>query len=160
MKDNKDLIEDIFGSIKMIEYSIYCDGAYSSIRKQGGAGLVILRNDKKVFEYSKTFKRGTNNTAELCAIIIALRFIQKPIDSLIIYSDSQYCIGCASMGWQRKRNRKLWKEFDNQYERVQKLCPNIEFKHVKGHQKDNSKETKWNNLADRLANSASICVLN
>lgn len=158
MKDNKDLTKDISGDIKMTNYSIYCDGAYSSIRKQGGSGVVILKNDKKVAEYSKTFKGGTNNTAELCAIIIALRFIQKPIDSLIIYSDSQYCVNCASAGWERKKNKRIWHMFDKELNRVKELCSDIKFTHVKGHQKDSSDQTKWNNYADRLANKASICI--
>lgn len=144
----------------MINYSIFCDGAYSSVRKQGGAGIVILKNGKKVVEYSKPFKGGTNNTAELCAIILALRFIQKEIDSLIIYSDSQYCVNCASAGWTRKKNRRIWHEFDKELERVKKLCSNIKFEHVKGHQSDESEHTKWNNLADKLAVKGSICVIN
>ena len=143
----------------MTKIECYCDGAYSSLRKQGGSGIVILKNGKKVSEYSKTFKGGTNNTAELCAIIIALRFIQKPIDSLIIYSDSQYCVNCASAGWERKKNKRIWHMFDKELNRVKELCSNIEFKHVRGHQSDDSIETKYNNLADRLANKASLCVI-
>lgn len=143
----------------MTNYSIFCDGAYSSVRKQGGAGVVILKNGKKVVEYSKSFKGGTNNTAELCAIILALRFIQKEIDSLIIYSDSQYCVNCASAGWERKKNKRIWHEFDKELNRVKNLCSDIQFKHVKGHQNDKSVETVNNNIADRLANKASICII-
>ena len=143
----------------MINYSIFCDGAYSSVRKQGGAGVVILKNGKKVVEYSKSFKGGTNNTAELCAIILALRFIQKEIDSLTIYSDSQYCVNCASAGWERKKNRRIWYEFDKELNRVKDLCSDIQFKHVKGHQNDKSEETKWNNIADKLAVKGSLCII-
>ena len=41
-------------------------------------------------------------------------------------------------------------EFDKQFERVKQLCPNVEFKHVKGHSGD-----KWNERADKLAVAAS-----
>ena len=142
----------------MINYSIFCDGAYSSVRKQGGAGIVILKNGEKILEYSNSYKDVTNNIMELGAIIVALRFIKGKIDSLTFYSDSMYCIGTITQGWQRKKNKKLWEEFDNQYNRVKELCPNIEFIHVRGHQKDDSEHTKWNNEVDRLAVLASTSI--
>lgn len=132
------------------DYIFYTDGAYSSIRDQGGIGIVVLKNSKPIFKYSKMYKNTTNNQMELGAIIVALRLIKKPIDSLTIYTDSQYCIGCATLGWKRKKNVKLWEEFDNQYNRVKQLCPDIRFEHVKGHDGD-----MYNELCDRLAVKAS-----
>lgn len=134
----------------MDNYTIYTDGAYSSVKDQMGIGIVILKNDRPILEYSKMFSEGTNNKAEVAAMIIGLRLIKNPIDSLTIISDSMYCIGCASLGWKRKKNVKLWEEFDKQFERVKQLCPNVEFKHVKGHSGD-----KWNEQADKLAVAAS-----
>lgn len=128
----------------------YTDGAYSSAREQGGVGLVILLNDKKIGEYSNMYKNTTNNQMELSAVIIALRLIKKEYDSITIYSDSMYVIGCATKGWQRKKNVKLWNEFDKQFERVSKLCSNIKFEHIKGHNGD-----KWNEYCDKLAVKAS-----
>ena len=77
------------------------------------------------------------------------------IDSLTIVSDSMYVIGCVTKGWKRKKNVKLWEEFDRQYSRVKELCPKIEFIHVRGHQKDDSELAKWNNYVDKLAVNAS-----
>ena len=134
----------------MDNYTIYTDGAYSSVKDQMGIGIVILKNDRPILEYSKMFSEGTNNKAEVAAIIIGLRLIKNPIDSLTVISDSMYCVGCASLGWKRKKNVKLWEEFDKQFERVKQLCPNVEFKHVKGHSGD-----KWNERADKLAVAAS-----
>ena len=131
-------------------YTLITDGAYSSSRDQGGIGLVFLREDEKILEYSKMYKGVTNNMMELGAVIIGLRFIKKPIDSLTIVSDSMYVIGCATKGWKRKKNVKLWEEFDRQYSRVKELCPNITFVHTKGHNGD-----KWNEYCDKLAVSAS-----
>ena len=131
------------------------DGAYSSSRDQGGLGFVFIRDGTKVFEYSKTVKNTTNNKMELGAIILGLRAIKGSIDSLVIVSDSMYCIGCAIKGWKRKKNQKLWEAFDKEYSRVSSLCSNITWKHVKGHQNDNSEFTKWNNYVDRLAVLAS-----
>jgi ribonuclease HI len=134
----------------MINYECYSDGAYSSSRNQGGIGVVFLRNGKKVFEYSKGYKNTTNNQMEIIAAFIILKAIKKPIDSLTIYTDSMYVIGCAVKGWQRKKNIKLWQKFDTEFQRVSKLCSKIEFIHVKGHNGD-----KWNSYVDKLAVNAS-----
>lgn len=139
----------------MVNYECYTDGAYSSSRDQGGIGIIFLRNGRKVLEYSRAFKKTTNNQMELGAVITVLQTIKKNIDSLVIYTDSMYVIGCATLGWKRKKNTLLWKKFDSEMERVRQLCPNIEFKHVKGHASD-----KWNNFVDKLAVSASQEFLN
>ena len=139
----------------MSGYHLITDGAYSSSRDQGGIAFIIVNNNKKIFEYAKMFKHTSNNQMELLAIILGLKCFIKPIDKLIIVSDSMYCIGCASLGWKRKKNVKLWDLFDKEYQRVSELCPNITFKHVKGHQKDDSEDTKWNNRCDELAVKAS-----
>lgn len=131
----------------------YTDGAYSSSRDQGGIGLVILNNDKPVQQFSRMYKHTTNNQMELGAIIIVLRAIKGPIDSLTIYTDSMYCIGCATLGWKRKKNQKMWEEFDKQYERVKTLCPDIKFEHIKGHNGD-----KYNEMCDKLAVRASQSI--
>lgn len=137
----------------MTKYTLITDGAYSSARDQGGIGLVFLKNGEKILEYSKMYKDVTNNMMELGAVIIGLRLIKNPIDSLTIVTDSMYVIGCATKGWKRKKNVKLWQEFDSQYERVKTLCPNIHFEYVKGHDGD-----EWNEYCDRLAVKASQLV--
>lgn len=130
--------------------TVYTDGAYSALRGQGGVGIVILENEKKVLEYSHMYKRTTNNQMELGAVIIALRVIKDPCDSITIFTDSQYVIGCATLGWRRKKNVKLWEEYDAQFKRVSELCPNIMFSHVRGHNGD-----KWNEYCDKIAVKAS-----
>lgn len=137
----------------MTQYTLITDGAYSSARDQGGIGLVFLKNGEKILEYSKMYKSVTNNMMELGAVIIGLRLIKNPIDSLTIVTDSMYVIGCATKGWKRKKNVKLWQEFDAQYERVKTLCPDIRFEHVKGHDGD-----KWNEYCDKLAVKASQSI--
>lgn len=131
----------------------YTDGSYSSAKDQGGIGLVILKDDEVVQQFSRMYKHTTNNQMELGAIIIVLRAIKGPIDSLTIYTDSMYCIGCTTLGWKRKKNQKMWEEFNKQYERVKALCPDIKFEHVKGHNGD-----KYNELCDKLAVKASQSI--
>ena len=134
----------------MINYECYTDGAYSSARDQGGIGVVFLRNGKKTDEYYRGFKQTTNNKMEILASLFALKSIKMPIDSLTIYTDSMYVIGCATLGWKRKKNIVLWEAFDRELQRVNLLCPNIKFQHVKGHS-----ENQWNNYVDHLAVNAS-----
>lgn len=134
-------------------YVLYTDGAYSSLRDQGGIGLIILKDNKKILEYSRMYKGVTNNIMELGAVIIGLKAIKNCIDSLIIFTDSMYVIGCATKGWKRSKNKSLWKEFDKQFQRVQTLCSNIEFKHVKGHNGNT-----YNEEVDKLAVKASQSI--
>ena len=136
-----------------MDYTCYTDGAYSSVRDQGGIGIIFLKNGEEVLRYSNMYKKGTNNMAELGAVIIGLRMIKKPIQSLTIYSDSMYVIGCATLGWKRKKNKIMWTEFDKQYKRVKQLCPNIQFVHVKGHNGE-----KYNEIVDKLAVAASQSI--
>lgn len=136
-------------------YTLVTDGAYSPKRNSGGFAFIFLKDNKVILEYSKQVKNTTNNIMEILAIICGLKCIKKPIDNLTIISDSMYCIGSATLGWKRKKNVKLWNVFDLELNRVSKLCSNIEFKHVRGHQKDSSEETKWNNRCDELAVQAS-----
>lgn len=137
----------------MSKYTLITDGAYSSSRNQGGIGLVFLKDGEKILEYSKMYKGVTNNMMELGAVIVGLRLIKNPIDSLTIVTDSMYVIGCATKDWKRKKNVRLWQEFDIQYERVKAMCPDMSFKHVKGH---NGNE--WNEYCDKLAVKASQSV--
>lgn len=139
-----------------MNYTLITDGAYSSKTNTGGIGFVLLRNKKFVLSYSKSYKNTTNNQMELLAIITGLRCIKKSIDSLVIVSDSMYCIGCASLGWKKSKNLQLWNLFDKEFKRVFKLCPNIEFRHVRGHQKDDSELTRWNNICDTLATGKTL----
>lgn len=136
-----------------MNYTCYTDGAYSSVRDQGGIGILFLKGGKEVLRYSNMYKGTSNNQMELGAIIIALRMIKGKINSLTIYTDSQYCIGCATLGWKRKKNKIMWAEFDKQYNRVKQLCPNIQFVHVKGHNGE-----KYNEIVDKLAVAASQSI--
>lgn len=133
-----------------MKYELWTDGSYSSSRDQGGIGIVFVKDNEEILRYSKMYKHVSNNKMELGAIIVGLRMIKKSIESLTVYSDSMYCIGSITQGWKRNKNKLLWKAFDEEYRRVQELCPNIEFKHVKGHA-----DNVWNNLCDEIAVKAS-----
>lgn len=143
----------------VIEYQIFTDGAYSSLRNQGGVGIVFIKNGEKVFEYSKPIINTTNNRCELYAVTKALQSISTIIDKITIYSDSQYVVGTITKGWKRNKNKDLWSSFDKYYQKAQQNCKNISFEWIKGHSKEYSEFAKWNDLADHLAVEASQNLL-
>ena len=138
-----------------MNYTLITDGAYSSSRNQGGIGLVFLKNGEKILEYSRMFKGVTNNIMEVCAVIVGLRMIKNPINSLTIYTDSEYVIGCATKGWKRKKNVELWNLYDKVFTKASQFCSDIKFCWVRGHTSNSDFFSEMNNLADKLAVEAS-----
>jgi ribonuclease HI len=130
---------------------IYTDGSCRA-SGIGGVGIVWLVNGKFVKDYSKRFENVTNNIMELKAIGKALASIKKPIESLTIYTDSEYSIGVLTNSkWNPKKNVQLINEIKKQIEETQKLVKEkIVFKHVKGHA-----DNEFNNKCDKLATNAS-----
>lgn len=135
----------------MNHITIYTDGAYSSSRKQGGVGVVFVKNDSVVGTISKMFQNVTNNKMELAAVIMALKNVLKnKWEDVTIVTDSQYVIGCATQGWKRKKNERLWYRFDLLKQELDSRKININFNWVHGHNGD-----KYNEIADKLAVEAS-----
>jgi len=139
-------------------YKVYTDGSARPNPGPGGAGAVILYNDKL---YKKLLYKGgytTNNRMELFAVIMCLKYLS--VDSEIeIYTDSNYVkkgITEWSEGWIKRnwmtsnnqpvKNKDLWVKL------LKKLkdYKNINFYWVKAHNNN-----KWNDIADELAKKAS-----
>lgn len=140
---------------------IYTDGACANNPGPGGFGIVLIYRDKEnnihQKEYSKGYKRTTNNRMELLAVIEALNLLKKPCN-IKLYSDSKYVVDAINKkwldGWQSAnwklntknpvKNIDLWKK----YLECQK-DHDIEFIWVKGHASN-----KYNEMCDKLAVSA------
>ena len=135
-----------------LHYDIYCDGAYSPMRNQGGIGIIFVKNGVKIGEHSKMYKDAvTNNRMELQAVITALSAFKNKVDSITIWSDSQYVIGTITMGWKRSKNCDLWAKFEEVENKVlSEICPEIKYEWVKGHA-----DNEFNSQADKIANKAS-----
>ena len=144
----------------MTNYCIYTDGSCRG-NKNGGLGVVWLKDGKKVFEYSKGFKNTTNNQMELLAIGVALRSIKKPINSLEIVSDSEYALGCIfNLEWKPKKNVELINKIRKQVIKTQQLVKEpIKWRHIYGHQKIGGVDMVWNNYVDKLAANESNMIL-
>jgi ribonuclease HI len=83
----------------------YTDGACSGNPGPAGLGVVVLLEGRCIerFEY---LGKGTNNIAELTAILRALDEIPEGTPCAI-HTDSQYAIGVLQKGWKAKKNKEL-----------------------------------------------------
>ncbi len=97
-------------------FVVYADGACAGNPGPCGLGVVLLDGDGRR-ELSEYLGEGTNNVAELTAIIRALE--RAPRDrTVVLHSDSAYALGLLGKGWKAKANvelvermRKLAREF-------------------------------------------------
>lgn len=148
------------------EIRVYTDGScpsnVGSAAKQGAAGwgFVVLRGEEVLDFYGPVeFDKanplflgctcGTNNTGELSAIGMALRWlVEADLSSLActIFYDSKYAANIAQAIWKAEKNEDLARTVQGFF-RVAKAARSIAFKHVKGHSGD-----QWNERADKNAN--------
>ncbi len=84
----------------------YADGACTGNPGPAGLGLVVLDGLRRI-ERSEYLGHGTNNIAELTAILRALEAVPDVGRPLAIHTDSQYSIGVLSKGWKAKKNQTL-----------------------------------------------------
>lgn len=130
---------------------IYTDGAYSSLRNQGGWAFVVLKDGVKVSSGFDAVLNTTNNRMEILSAIEAIKHMKEQnISEFTIYSDSMYLVGTMTLNWKRKKNVDLWIIMD---ELISGL--NITWLHVKGHEGD-----KYNEMCDMLAVHASQLIIN
>lgn len=85
---------------------VYADGACSGNPGPAGLGVVVLDGGLRI-ERSEYLGTGTNNIAELTAILRALEEVPEPERPLVIHTDSQYSIGVLQKGWKAKANTEL-----------------------------------------------------
>ena len=139
---------------------IYTDGACSGNPGPGGWGYVLI-DDGKLFTSSGSEEMTTNNRMELLAAISALEQVQ--IQSRVyLYTDSTYLqkgISDWIYNWKNNNwitsskkpvsNKDLWIKIDKLNTDLE-----IEWIWVKAHQSDDSEDTYYNNMADKLATGA------
>jgi len=142
---------------------IYTDGSCINNGKKNakaGIGVYFGENDKR--NVSKKIKgKQTNNTAELKAILKAIKIIKKEDNfkdlDITIYTDSKYSILCAT-SYGKRNNDKGWCKPIANKELVQKLYrrfnkyDNISLKYIKAHTNNNDIHSIGNSMADYLAN--------
>ncbi len=123
---------------------VYADGACSGNPGPAGLGVVMIEGGKRR-ELSEFLGRGTNNIAELTAILRAAQATTDPATPMRLYTDSSYSIGVLTKGWKAKKNVELVAEVRAAMDRLE----DIELIHVRGHA-----GVPLNERADELAVAA------
>ncbi len=121
----------------------YTDGACTGNPGPAGVG-VVLQHEGRCDERSEFLGEGTNNIAELTAILRALEMTDQPV---IIHTDSQYAIGVLSKGWKAKANTALIERIRG----VLRERRGVRFVYVRGHA-----GIPLNERADELARAAIV----
>ena len=85
---------------------VWTDGG--CIPNPGPAGIgVVIVDGKERKEISEYLGMGTNNIAELTAIVRGLESVADKQRPVVVYSDSQYAIGLLTQNWKPKANVEL-----------------------------------------------------
>jgi len=107
----------------------YADGACSGNPGPCGLGVVVVDGEKRR-ELSEYLGIGTNNIAELTAILRAVESVTtgeaRPV---IVFTDSSYAIGVLQKGWKAKANQELIAEVKKALKRLAA----VELRYVPGH---------------------------
>ena len=85
---------------------MWTDGACTGNPGPAGLGVVII-DGRERRELSEYLGQGTNNIAELMAILRGLEEVQDKSRPVIVYSDSAYSIGLLTQNWKAKANTEL-----------------------------------------------------
>lgn len=139
---------------------IYTDGGCLNYSKQGAWAFIVTEHGEQIYSNSGRVAGVTNNQMELQAMIEAIAWLDRPVDSVVVVSDSQYCIkgiqtwvhSWVEKGWKTAektpvKNKEQWELL---YFLVHKgIHTNIEFKWVKGHSGN-----KYNDWADALCTNS------
>jgi ribonuclease HI len=125
---------------------IYTDGACHGNPGPMGIGIVILdRGERR--EVSEYLGEGTNNIAELTAILRALELVPESERqrTVLVHSDSSYALGLLGLGWKAKKNVELVESL----RQVAAAFPRLRTVKVAGHA-----GVSENERCDQLANAA------
>jgi ribonuclease HI len=155
-----------------IPHSIYIDGSCIENRNVGpntaaGWGFVVVRGDRGLGKGSGDLiheesgkvvtdesdggwlgaEVGSNNTAELSAMICALKWVitKCPNSEITIRADSMYALRITDGSWKAKENKTLASRSQSMWNEAKSLV-NLESAHVKAHSGH-----RWNERADHLA---------
>jgi ribonuclease HI len=124
---------------------IWTDGACSGNPGPMGIGVVVI-DDGKRREKGEYLGVGTNNIAELMAIVRALEEVPRD-RTIVLHADSSYALGLLGKGWKAKANQEI-------VERMRKL--GREFHDLRLVKVDGHAGVAENERADELARTAIV----
>ncbi len=132
---------------------VYTDGAFRTATEdnipQMGWAFVVVQNDEKIYSYHDGAKGGTNNRAEIFAMLEAIKWLNKNnIKEAELVSDSKYVLETLKGNYKKKKNTDLWPLFD------ELDYSNYKLTHVRGHKGD-----FWNEKCDTFAKHGSYLII-
>jgi ribonuclease HI len=107
---------------------VWTDGACTGNPGPAGLGVVVIDGSERA-ELSEYLGEGTNNIAELMAILRGLQHVKDRSKPVVVFSDSAYSIGLLTKAWKPKKNVELIDE-------LRALCrtfSDLRFVKVAGH---------------------------
>lgn len=107
---------------------VWTDGACSGNPGPCGIGVIVI-DGKTEQEISEYLGQGTNNIAELTAILRGLEKVSDRKRPVVVYSDSAYSIGLLTQAWKAKANKELVEELRG----LTKQFADLRFVKVAGH---------------------------
>ena len=145
-----------------MKVNIYTDGACKGNPGKGGYGIIMEWVGKPyIKEFSRGYRKTTNNRMELLAVIVALEQLKKDGLETDIYSDSKYVVDAVNKGWvfgwekkgfQGKKNPDLWRRFLKVYKKHK-----VRFHWIKGHNEHRQNE-RCDALAVKAASSENLDI--
>ena len=106
----------------MHQVHLYTDGACSNNPGPAGIGVVLLSGEHRK-ELSTPIGHGTNNIAEIQAVIEGIDALTCPGDTdVVLYTDSQLVEGFLVKGWHPKANQELVATLRERASRCHSLC--------------------------------------
>lgn len=115
----------------------------------GIAFVATSNKDEEICKKGIVIRQSDNNTAELTAILFALKNINeidKKTKRITILSDSEYAIGTIRTGICRQTEKKILLQIFNYLEKY-----NVSIFHVKGHCQDGTILSYFNKRADKMS---------
>ena len=113
-----------------------------------GTGVYIQLPEKEI-KHHRYLGKGTNNKAELSAVLDAMRLLEaESVDHktpVVVCTDSKYVVGILTQNWKAKANKEIIQPLREEV----KKWHNITIRWVAGHA-----DIPENDEADRLANLA------
>jgi ribonuclease HI len=141
------------------EVKVFTDGGCDPNPGQAGSGVALYRNGTlEELRYGRYNPHGTNNTAELGALLEGLRMAKAEVGaghSAALFCDSKYSVQCIVLwaeGWEKKGWKRSGGEIKNLelIQQIYALYRSLEGKvpllHVNGHV-----GVEGNELADRMS---------
>ena len=166
----------VASSEERVTLTVYCDGCCLNNGRPGataGFGVAVYDSDRnvthRVAKRLGTAEPQTNQRAELRALLYTLTYISdKDVDSVDIYTDSQYGIDCLTK-WSRSWAASGWRKADGKpvlhadlirpcVEYLRAFGSRVRLHHVEAHTGRSDLHSIGNALADTLAREGASLV--